>query len=127
MVTRSIVIAALLLVGCSGGGTGSSSSGTSGTSGSTCPRDLPQSCPSPEPSYATDVAPLIQAKCVQCHAPGGVASDRPLGTYAQVNTLKQDVLDQVYNCLMPEPPQPALDETDRQTLLGWLVCGAPDN
>ena len=126
MVNRIAIVLALFAAGCSGGGSGSSS-GSSGTSGSTCPRDLPTSCPSPEPSYATDVAPLIQAHCVTCHGPNGVSSDRPLGTYPQLFAMRQDVLDQVYNCLMPQSPQLQLDEADRQTLLGWLVCGAPDN
>ncbi|MBS2032748.1 MAG: hypothetical protein JST54_33050 [Deltaproteobacteria bacterium] len=122
MVTRALMVAAILLAGCSGGGATS----TSGTSGSSCPRDLPQSCRSPEPSYANDVAPLVQAHCVQCHGPNGVSSDRPLGSYPQLFALRSDALDQVYNCRMPEAPQ-SLTDAERQTLLDWFVCGAPDN
>jgi hypothetical protein len=33
----------------------------------------------------------------------------------------------VHACLMPPATSPQPPETDRVALLGWLVCGAPDN
>ena len=48
-----------------------------------CPDDLPDSCPGTTPSYATDVAPIVNGICAaMCHAPGGIAQNRPLGDYA---------------------------------------------
>ncbi|HEX4459884.1 MAG TPA: hypothetical protein VIA18_18030, partial [Polyangia bacterium] len=44
---------------------------------SDCPHDLPAACPSPAPSWDGGVEAIIDAKCVPCHQPGGLAFDRP--------------------------------------------------
>ena len=117
------------LLGACGGQdtTGSGGSGGSGGSAS-CPNDLPEKCPSPEPSYAADIAPLVEARCLPCHSAGGPASGEPLGTYALVHDKRSAVLNQVYACKMPPPGDAEpLDSTERATLLAWLICGANDN
>jgi hypothetical protein len=73
------------------------------------------------------VAGIIGSRCVSCHSPGGQAPDWPLITYDQVQALRSDVLGQVYSCYMPPSDGIPLDGTERQALLGWLVCGAPNN
>jgi uncharacterized membrane protein len=90
-----------------------------------CPNDLPASCPSDAPGYAATIAPLIQARCATCHAPGGQAGDRPLVTYDDVFSRRSAVLDQVYGCRMPPAGGTALTSDERSALLAWLVCGAP--
>ncbi|HUJ56892.1 MAG TPA: hypothetical protein VLX92_00210 [Kofleriaceae bacterium] len=93
-----------------------------------CPADQPKTCPSPAPSYANDIAPLIQQYCAvsSCHAPGGSSADQPLSTYADLYARRVDAQNQLYQCKMPyAPPDPTLDE--RVKLLGWFVCGAPNN
>ncbi len=106
-------------------------SGTTSTSGagggSSCPNDLPASCPSTVPSYAADVAPLIEAHCAPCHFPGSTVSSKHLSTYAEVHALRGPVLNQIHACTMPPEGEPALDAATRAVILGWLVCGAPDN
>ncbi|HEY1586939.1 MAG TPA: hypothetical protein VGH63_14695, partial [Polyangia bacterium] len=94
-----------------------------------CPDDLPSSCPATVPSYATDVAPIVNGVCAaMCHAPGGIASNRPMGDYASLFALKDAVLNQVSVCNMPPvDANPSLGEADRSTLLAWIVCGAPNN
>ena len=101
--------------------------GTSPDLATSCPNDLPGACPSPAPSYQSDVAPVIMQKCVSCHSPGGQSSDRPLQTYAEVFALRTSVLTQVYGCLMPPVGSPQLTPSERAAILGWLVCGAPQN
>lgn len=91
-----------------------------------CPNDLPTSCPSGAPGYAATIAPLLEARCVSCHGPGGVSSEKPLGTWAEVSARRSSVLDQVYACRMPQPPA-VLPPAERAELLAWLVCGAPDD
>jgi hypothetical protein len=54
----SVLLGAVLLISCGG-------------SVADCPNDLPAACPSPVPSHATDVKPIITAHCLKCHAPGG--------------------------------------------------------
>ncbi len=94
-----------------------------------CPDDLPTSCPGTVPSYATDVAPIVSSVCAaMCHAPGGIAANRPMVDYASLFALKDAVLNQVSVCNMPPADaNPALGEADRATLLAWIVCGAPNN
>ena len=66
-------------------------------------------------------------KCAVCHGPGGVESNRDLSTYDHVHTLRSSVLDQVHACAMPPADGEALTAAERATLLGWLVCGAPES
>lgn len=89
-----------------------------------CPDDLPQACPSPAPAYA-DVAPVFAAHCTKCHGPDGVEATRPLDSYAHIVKLKSPVLNQIYACVMPPSPEPALSSSERKLVLSWLVCGAP--
>jgi hypothetical protein len=93
----------------------------------TCPRDTPSSCPMPAPSYATDVAPILETYCNDCHSPTGQAPDRPLQTYAEVFSRRTTVLSEVAGCVMPPPDFPQPTEAERVTLLGWLACSAPNN
>jgi hypothetical protein len=90
-----------------------------------CPRDLPMSCPSPTPSYAGQVSQIIANRCLSCHTPGGPGASVPLASWTQVNSRFSSVLDQVYACRMPQDAGLPTDE--RQALLGWLVCMAPNN
>jgi hypothetical protein len=92
-----------------------------------CPRDEPSSCPSTMPSYANDVAPLIDQYCSQCHNPQGSAFDIELSTYSALYDQRSEALDQLYDCEMPMSPAPQPTAADRVTLLAWFVCGAPDN
>jgi len=96
-------------------------------SDASCPHDLPATCPSPAPSYSGEVKALIDTYCADCHRPGGQAADRPLDTYAATFTRRSAVLNQTYACAMPPPEFPQPTEAERVQLLGWLVCGAPNN
>ncbi len=98
--------------------------------GPTCVNVLPPACPSPAPSYETDVLPILEQRCYACHADAGITtsgSGIDLGSYAQVYKLRGDVISQVNACRMPPPTaaQPTL--TEKTTVLGWLKCNAPDN
>lgn len=95
-------------------------------SGGSCASDLPQSCPTITPSYKSDIQPILQSYCLSCHGPNGAAG-YDMSTYARVAAQQSAILDQVYGCLMPTAnyAQPSLEQ--RLTLLGWLVCNAPNN
>ena len=92
-----------------------------------CPSDLPAMCPTPEPSWDGGVQAIIDAKCVVCHKPGGLAFDKPLTDYTHVYGYRGEMLNQVYSCYMPPPDAGQLEPSERQQLLGWFVCGAPNN
>ncbi len=126
----ALVAAAGVVVAACGGG-GASGSGDGAAQSVSCPNDLPSSCPVPTPSYASDVEPILAERCVLCHESGGLeVAPFDLGTYTEVFTERSAVLDQVYSCAMPlvdsKGAQP-LSESERTTLLAWLVCGAPQN
>ena len=93
--------------------------------------EIPQAptCPDPAPSYASEINPIFQTYCVRCHGPGGVESNKPLTSWAEVNSRYGSVLQQVfYFCAMPPPGEPQLtDPAARAALLGWLECMAPNN
>jgi hypothetical protein len=93
----------------------------------TCPNDLPASCPTNAPSYAKDVAPVIQQACTPCHAPGGEQASRSLVTYAGAFANRSAMLDQVHACRMPPLDGPTLPAAGRAVLETWVVCGAPNN
>jgi uncharacterized membrane protein len=92
-----------------------------------CPNDTPASCPTPAPSYATDVAPVLESRCGACHTPAGVEPSRLFQTYTQVAAQANDILGQIHTCRMPPAGQPALTDGERQAVLGWVVCGAVNN
>jgi len=94
---------------------------------SDCPNDLPKACPSPMPSYQTDVKPIITNHCLKCHAPGGQEASIDLTTYPRVFSQRAAVLTQFYSCRMPPEGEPRPTAQERALLLGWLKCGSPNN
>jgi len=100
-----------------------------------CPNlDFPSACPSPPPSWKTDVQPLFETYCESCHDTGGVAAGQvPLATYQDVVNNRTRAWEQIANCSMPntDAASPATafpSADDRQTMVTWLdICGAPDN
>lgn len=93
-----------------------------------CPADLPASCPAKVPSWANDVQPIIDRRCNPCHGGGGIAPPTfNFATYQGVSNNSGSILTQVYACRMPPPDAGAPTLAEREALLGWLVCGAPNN
>ena len=110
-------------------------------SGTVSPRQTqPAGCaivlnpPYPDLSYANDIAPLLQAKCVRCHSPGNI------GTWAMTNhavvQLKANFIrEQVMSGLMPpwhaDPfygrftNDASLKPDQAAKLIQWLDAGAP--
>jgi len=112
---RALLAGVLLAAACGGG------------SSVDCPNDLPQSCPTPMPSYKTDVQPIIQNHCLKCHSPGGQEASIDFTTYDHVRTQRGPILTQFYSCRMPPEGEPRPTEQERLTFLTWLQCGSPNN
>ena len=98
-----------------------------GSTAINCPNDLPPGCPTPVASYRNEVAPIITAHCLKCHAPGGQEASKDFTTYTNVFNQRQAILTQFYSCRMPPEDEPRPTNAERATLLGWLVCGSPNN
>jgi hypothetical protein len=95
-----------------------------------CPRWSSQPvCPDPPPSYAGQVGAIIQTYCVGCHGPGGLESNRPFQTWQDIDThaYAGPMLQQLIACRMPPADAPQPSDVDKQTLIGWLTCGHPNN
>jgi len=93
-----------------------------------CPGVTEKSCPDAVPSYTADVAPILEVRCQQCHAPENNAGLWPLDNQDSVNAWADTILRQIRSCSQPPPDSGVtLTLSERQTLEAWLVCGAPDN
>lgn len=87
-------------------------------------------CPDAAPSFAAVVDPQVfQVSCVPCHSPTGQESNIRFTSYQQISVWAQEIHNQVFErCAMPPPgAAQTLTDVQRQTLLDWLACGAPDN
>jgi hypothetical protein len=85
-------------------------------------------CPASAPSYANDVALIVAHRCLPCHGDGGIeVATHDLRTYGAVFAQRGAVLDQVFSCTMPPADAGPLASDERQTLLTWLECHAPNN
>ncbi len=88
------------------------------------------------PTYAHDVAPILRAKCENCHRPGEVAPFS-LQTYTQASARATYIKRYTQNLQMPPwKPAPGYDEfqdaanrtltdKERATLASWADAGAP--
>ena len=94
-----------------------------------CSATLPDDgdCSTAAPSYATDVVPLVQAHCLDCHFSGNRYSKVVLETQAQIQSNSRTAETALYRCDMPPADGTPLGNDDREVLLKWLVCGAPNN
>lgn len=98
-----------------------------GGSSSDCVDKTPASCPATEPSYATDVAPLLEKYCTTCHSANGSQPMDPLDTYTDVKQRSGEVKSQLAGCLMPPEGSTGPTDAEVETILAWVVCGANDN
>jgi uncharacterized membrane protein len=96
-----------------------------------CPDDLPRSCPSPAPTFSADVSPLIQKHCAGCHSADGEEPKPLLINYDSItgsmDATARMVETQLVSCAMPPSDQPPLTAEERQTILGWIICGAKND
>jgi uncharacterized membrane protein len=105
----------------------SSDASSDGDQSASCPNDLPASGPTPPPSYAKDIAPIVEQTCATCHFPGGPEADRQLVTYDELHADRSAALNQIHACNMPPPTSSPLTAKERLLLQSWFVCGAPNN
>ncbi|MGH7295900.1 MAG: hypothetical protein ACRELB_13235 [Polyangiaceae bacterium] len=90
--------------------------------------DTPDVCP----SWSAQVEPLFATYCNQCHTDGGNGQTLfNASTYHDVFVARGQVTQFVGNCNMPlqdaSPPVPQPSDPERQTIISWVACNAPDN
>jgi hypothetical protein len=94
-----------------------------------CPDAGYPSCPTPLPSWKTQVQAIVDTSCSPCHFNGGTGTGNGFD-YSTSEGLRHGLtiaLTNVHTCVMPPSGAAPLSMADWETLLEWLGCGAPDN
>jgi len=89
-------------------------------------------------SYTNDVAPIFQAKCVECHQPNGIAPQMLYwNSYQQVKNFAPMIREAIRTDRMPPFDADShyrafqnnenLTEKEIKTLIGWIDAGAPSD
>jgi hypothetical protein len=119
---------AAVAFGALAGACGGSSSDT-GPAAVACPNLGELTCPSPPPSFKTQVQPIIESRCYGCHGPGGVeVASTNLTSYDQIVQKRGDILAQITSCKMPQADAGQLTVEELTTFVEWLgECSAPNN
>lgn len=88
------------------------------------------------PTFASNVAPILQQKCQGCHNPKGIGP-MPLVTYEQVRPFASLIKDRVIKRIMPPwhidktvgiqdfKNDASLSDEQIQTIAAWVDAGAP--
>ena len=89
-------------------------------------------------SYVNDVAPIMQAKCVECHQPNGIAPEMLYwNSYQQVKNFAPMIREAIRTDRMPPFDADShyrafannenLTEKEVKTLVSWIDAGAPSD
>lgn len=90
-----------------------------------CEVPAPTACPDPKPTYADDIAPIIERRCLTCHY-GEPDGPWPLTSYGHVADWHDGIFAVMLNCAMPPPASGmAMPVAERVRVLEWLRCGLP--
>lgn len=86
-------------------------------------------CDTTTMSYSADIAPIIQANCVSCHAPGGEQETSPFDTYDGVKVFSDDrkIVKRINGEGGIMPPSGAISTCDQRKIEAWVNAGALDN
>ena len=91
----------------------------------TCDVTLPTACPEPRVGYA-DVAPIFEQRCVGCHS-GDPRGPWPFTSYEHAASWANEIRAQMSKCTMPPVDAGvAMPTEEREKLLLWVRCGAPN-
>ncbi|MDP9035753.1 MAG: hypothetical protein M3O50_13190, partial [Myxococcota bacterium] len=94
-------------------------------SANACGRATATSCDGAPPAYATEVRPILERRCLRCHAGDGVAAEEhDFSRFETLHAQRSEVADQVAACAMPPKGELRLDEREANTLARWVACGA---
>ncbi|HZU84654.1 MAG TPA: hypothetical protein VE987_17110 [Polyangiaceae bacterium] len=127
-VTNARAVLGCALVGAACACTGGARSGGSASLGlaGCLAADASAQCAQPAPSYAHDIAPLLDRDCNgACHGADGGAW--PLTEYEYVSDWASVIEEEVQQCAMPPADAGALSSADRALLVDWIACGASND
>jgi uncharacterized membrane protein len=76
-------------------------------------------------TYSKDIAAIVTSRCATCHGATPVGNNVQLATYANLQTHKDHVYNEVNGGKMPVGGWPATDAASKPKLLTWISCGMP--
>ena len=85
-------------------------------------------CSGVNPSFSTEVLPLIETKCAinsDCHGSGSTNTGGPLTNHAQINAKAANIKSQVTNGTMPKTG--TISSAQKATIVCWVNGGALNN
>jgi cytochrome c553 len=95
-----------------------------GAAAPACRVAAPTRCDVATPDYAQEVRPVLERRCFDCHANGGVAAeDHDFSRLEGLRAARLQVVDEVSACAMP--PRSPLPESEAELLLRWASCVEP--
>jgi hypothetical protein len=113
---------------------GGSSTAPGDDAGHCMPVEPPTTCPSPPPSYKTEISAIVATHCsegTKCHSQGGAESVKDFTTYQGLAADHLTVEYEVAQCPsspMPPPGYLPLTAAQRFDLVAWAgICRAPNN
>jgi cytochrome c5 len=93
-----------------------------------CEPPTSEVCSSAAPSFSAEIAPILEQRCNNCHAPGVDGGPWPLDTRQNVSDWSSIIIKDLKDCSMPPAGSGVPFSTEeRDKLWAWLICGAPDN
>lgn len=119
----------MVAVGCIACGEHDSASHSTQSALAACPQLDASACQSPAPSYANDIAPLLDRDCNDtCHSPDA-NGPWPLTDHQDIVDWTDLIVRDTENCTMPpaDAGTGALTPDERTMLIDWFACGAPNN
>ncbi len=72
-------------------------------------------------SFATDIAPILEAHCASCHGDGASAPWRDFENYDLAFAMADAIFTRVSTGLMPPKPEPALTAAEYDLLVRWYA------
>jgi uncharacterized membrane protein len=80
-------------------------------------------CEGPPPTYAADVRPVLERRCLSCHAGDGpAAEDHDFSREDVLWAQRTRVADEVSARSMPPASRPQLTDAEADVLLRWATC-----
>jgi hypothetical protein len=91
--------------------------------GAVCRVSPVSGCTDHGPSFAREVRPILERRCLRCHSGEGVAAEEHDFSRLEVLHAQRGELEgEISTCAMP--PRAPLPEDESRTLLRWVACGA---
>ncbi len=78
-------------------------------------------------SFSLDIQPIINARCISCHAPGGQQESAPYTNYAEIKFYDGSMVERVNGVGGIMPPTGAISKCEILKIEAWVNAGSPDN